>query len=398
MKFSNRVINLNESPIRKLAPSSNKAISDGKKIYFLNIGQPDIQTPKSFFEAVKRQKIETLKYEPSQGNRKLIESIVSRFKEDDIIFDYKDIIVTNGASEALLFAISAITDPQDEILIPEPFYVNTVSILKQFSINVVPILTVEENNYHLPEIETIEKLINTRTKAILITNPNNPTGTVYSEEELKMIVKLALKYNLYIISDEVYRPMSFDNKKATSLATISRKANDNLILIDSVSKKYSACGARIGAIISKNERLMSHIIKLAQARLSVSTLDQVGATELYKLDSKYYIKISKEYQSRRDVVIRELEKIDGITYSYPEGAFYILVTLPIENAEYFAKWMLESYEYNGETVFVAPAKDFYLKSNKGINQIRIAYVYNKNKLKRALLILKKGLETYLKNF
>lgn len=395
MDFSNRIINLKESPIRKLAPLASIAVQNGKNVYYLNIGQPDIKTPAEFFKVINSFDNDILKYAPSQGIKSLIQSIQSFYKQYEVNLRESDIIITSGGSEAILFAISVICNPFDEILIPEPFYVNTVNFVNQLSVKIIPIPTGEKNGYHLPSKEVIVNLITNKTKAILITHPNNPTGTVYTDHELQLIKELAIEYNLYIIADEVYRTITFNNIKAISFGQLTN-IDEHLILIDSVSKRYSSCGARIGALISKNVTFMRYAMKLAQARLSVATIDQIGATALYSLNPDYYDRIAKIYELRRNVVIDKLQKIPGISYSNPEGAFYILIGLPIENAEDFAKWLLSDFDYNGETVFVAPAKDFYLNPLLGNNQIRLAYVYEEVALRKAIRILGLGLHQYLR--
>lgn len=398
MKYSNQINKLKESPIRKLSPVASKAESLGKKIYYLNIGQPDIETPRTFFDAIKSKDLKILKYENSRGNPQLIDAMISYFNLFDISLTCDDIIITSGASEAISFAVSTICNPEDEILIPEPFYTNTVNFLQQLNVKIIPIATEEVNNYRLPDFESIEPLITRKTKAILITNPNNPTGSVYDENELKKLIDIAIKHDLFIIADEVYRSITFDNSIARSFFSLSDKAEKNIIVVDSVSKRYSACGARIGALISKNKEFMNHTMKLATSRLSVSTLDQIGAIELYNSDFNFYNRIKKEYEIRRNTVLEELSKIPNITYNFPNGAFYILVTLPIVDSEHFAKWMLETFDYCGETIFVAPARDFYFSISKGLNQVRIAYVYNINILKKSIEILKHGLDQYLNEF
>lgn len=398
MFFSNRIIQLKESPIRKLMPTAIKALDFGKKIYYLNIGQPDIQTPNSFFDAINNFQMHTLKYAHSRGNHDLIKEVISYYHTFNIHLKTNNIIVTNGASEAISFAISVICNPSDEVLLPEPYYVNTANFIDQLAVKVKPIPTQEANGYHLPSKDKIESLINEKTKAILVTHPNNPTGTVYTDDELNMLKDIAIKHDLFIISDEVYKTITFDGLIASSFGTISEELDQRLILIDSVSKRYSACGARIGTLISKNEQFMKYAMKLAEARLSVSTIDQIASIELYKMDKTYYKDIAKEYEKRRNAVLKALKAIPDIGFSHPEGAFYILVTLPIENAEHFAKWLLESFDYNNETVFVAPAKDFYLESNQGKNKIRIAYVYEENILTHAIDILHKGLDKYLTEY
>ena len=396
MVFSNRINDLRQSPIRKLAPLAQAAMKEGHKVHFLNIGQPDIKTPQVFFEATKDFNLDVLKYAPSRGTVELLDSIVSYYKTLDVHLKPNDIIVTNGASEALSFAVSSICNPGDEIMMPEPFYVNTGNVINLLLVGIIPIPTDEKTGYHLPSSDVIEALITPKTKAILLTHPNNPTGTVYTDFELEQIKDIALKHNLYIISDEVYRTITFDSKVATSFGSISESLNQHLILIDSVSKRYSACGARIGALISKNERFIALAMKLAEARLSVSTLDQVGAKALYGIGDAYFKEIALVYEARKHALLEALSKIQGISYSNPEGAFYILVTLPVSDSEHFARWLLESFRYEGETVFVAPAKDFYSKSLQGVKQVRMAYVSEINVLKKAIHVFGKGLETYLR--
>ncbi|MGD9910181.1 MAG: pyridoxal phosphate-dependent aminotransferase [Candidatus Izemoplasmatales bacterium] len=395
MNYSKRVESLQASPIRKLMPFAIKAKKEGKTVYHLNIGQPDIPTPPCFLEAINQVKDSVIPYQLSNGDPLLIESIKTYFKKDGLIYHDDEMIITNGGSEALIFSLMAICDPGDEVLIPEPFYTNYSGFMAQAGATPVPMITYAEDGFHLPKKEIIEALITDKTKAILFSNPGNPTGTVYHKDELEMLKELALKYNLYIISDEVYRKLVFDDEVSISLGELNG-IDDRAIIIESVSKRYSSCGARIGAVVSKNKQLIAHILKLAQLRLSISTLDQVGASALYLLDDEYVSSVKNEYQRRRDIVMEALKKIPNITYKIPKGAFYFVVTLPIDNAENYCKWLLESYSNQNETVMLAPARDFYVHKELGEKQVRIAYVLGEEKLKRAMEIVKESIEDYNK--
>ena len=389
MNYSKRVSSMQSSPIRRLAPFEESAKKNGIKVYHLNIGQPDIKTPSNFFYAVKNFNKDVLEYCPSQGIPELISAIQNYYLNYGIKFNNDEILVTNGGSEALLFAIMAVCDPNDNILTPEPFYTNYLGFSQAANVNIVPITTTAEDGFRLPSKEYIMSKINSNTRAILLTNPSNPTGTVYTKDEIN------LKYNLWIISDEVYREFIYDDSIYTSFGSIS-EVNDRVIIIDSISKRYSACGARIGSIASKNKNLISQILKLCQSRLCVSTLDQIGAVNLYNTPLLYFNDIKNEYNKRRDVLYNELMKVNGVVCKKPHGAFYILAKLPIEDAEDFAIWMLSKFNKNNETVMICPAEGFYLTENLGKNEIRLAYILNEKDLKRAAQILKEGLEEYIK--
>ncbi|SCH04636.1 pyridoxal phosphate-dependent aminotransferase [Romboutsia sp. 1001713B170207_170306_H8] len=395
MNYSKRVSSMQSSPIRKLSPFEEAAKKNGIKVYHLNIGQPDIKTPSDFFYAVKNFNNDVLEYCPSQGIPELVSAIQNYYLNYDIKFDKDEILVTNGGSEALLFAIMAVCDPNDNILTPEPFYTNYLGFTQAANVNIVPITTTAEDGFRLPSKEYITSKINSNTKAILLTNPSNPTGTVYTKDEVKMISEIALKHNLWIISDEVYREFIYDDSIYTSFGNID-EVNDRVIIIDSISKRYSACGARIGSIASKNKNLISQILKLCQSRLCVSTLDQIGAVDLYNTPVSYFNNIKDEYNKRRDVLYNELMKVNGVVCKKPHGAFYILAKLPIEDAEDFAIWMLSKFNRNNETVMICPAEGFYSTKNLGKNEIRLAYILNEKDLKRAAQILKEGLEEYIK--
>lgn len=393
MKLSKRILAMQESPVRKLVPIATKVKKAGKKVYHLNIGQPDIKTPKVFMEAINNYDTSVIKYSFSQGEPVLINAIREYFARDGVMFDEDEILITNGGSEALTFTTIAICDPGDEILIPEPFYTNYSGFTSGVNVSIKPITTKAEDGFHLPSKEEIVKLITPKTKAILFSNPGNPTGTILRLDELEMVAEIANEHNLYIISDEVYRGFAFDGLKGISMGSI-KSASDRVIIIESVSKRYSACGARIGSVSSKNKNLIKNILKLCQARLCVATLEQIGAAELYKLSDEYTKSIKDEYQARRDIVYKTLKDIPGVVCEKPTGAFYVVAKLPVENAEEFIIWMLEEFEDNGETIMMAPAEGFYATKGLGKDEVRIAYVLNTKDMVRAMDLLEKGLEQY----
>lgn len=394
MNFSNRVISMQSSPIRKLVPYATAAKERGLKVYHLNIGQPDIKTPKSFFDAVNNFNSDVLEYAVSQGLPELIEEMINYYSTYDMDFKKDEILITNGGSEALLFAMMATCDPGDNILVPEPFYTNYNGFSSCINVCVKPITTHPEEGFHLPKKEDIVSKIDKNTKAILISNPGNPTGCVYTKEEVYMLSDIAIENNLWIIADEVYREFVYDGLDYISFGNID-KVKDRVIIVDSVSKRYSACGARIGSLACKNKSFISQVLKLCQGRLCVSTLDQVGAIELYKTPKSYFNEVNEEYKKRRDVLYNELMKVEGVICEKPKGAFYILAKLPIENAEDFVIWMLNEFEVDGETVMVCPAEGFYATKGLGKSEIRLAYILNENDLKRAASILKQGIEKYI---
>ena len=394
MRYSERITTMQSSPIRKLAHIASSAKAKGIKIYHLNIGQPDIKTPKVFFEAVKNFNNEVLEYAVSPGLPELIYSLQQYYTTYNMDFESDEILVTNGGSEALLFALMATCDPKDNILVPEPFYSNYNGFSQSINVNITPITTKAEEGFHLPSKEKIQSLITSKTKAILISNPGNPTGTVYTKKELYMISEIAKENDLWIISDEVYREFVYDGLEYTSFGNI-KEVEDRVIIIDSVSKIYSACGARIGSIASKDKTLIAEILKLCQGRLCVSALDQVGSVELYNTPSSYFTEVNNEYKNRRDVLYNELIKVKGVICKKPAGAFYIVAKLPIENAEDFVIWMLTDFNKDGETVMACPAEDFYATPGLGRDEIRLAYVLKEDDLHKAAIILKEGLEKYL---
>ena len=385
-----------ESPIRKLVPYAEKAKAKGVKVYHLNIGQPDIETPVDAINAVKKSDIKVLAYSKSEGDLVLREKISKYYKSHNVEITTSEIIVTSGASEALLFTIGSIMDPDDEVIIPEPFYANYNGFSIANGVKIVPIFSSIENNFSLPNIDKFESLISDKTKAILICNPNNPTGYVYSKEEIKRLVEIVKKHNLYLIADEVYREFTYDGILHTSIMEFE-DISQNAVVIDSVSKRYSMCGARIGCIISKNKEFMATAMKFAQARLSPPSLAQIASTAAMDTGQDYFDNIIKEYNKRRVILIEGLKNIPGVKVSEPNGAFYCVAQLPIENAEDFAKWLLVRYHLNNETIMIAPANGFYSTPNTGNNQVRIAYVLNENDLKSSIEILKNGLNEYQKN-
>ncbi len=393
MKLSQKIQQMELSPIRKFVPYADAAAAAGKKVYKLNLGQPDIKTPKAFFDAVKNFDSEVLAYANSAGEKVLIDSIVGYYKRIGLDFEAKDILVTNGGSEAINMIMTAILDNDDEVIMAEPFYTNYKSFIGQAGGKLVAIPTTAEDGYQYAVREKIEGVINDKTKAIAIINPGNPTGKVLSHDEMKLIVDIALEHDLYIIADEVYREFVYDGKSMDTFGSF-KEAEQNLIIVDSVSKRFSACGARSGSIASKNQELMSNLLKLCQARLCCPTLDQMGAAALYDLDPSYFNDIKAEYEHRRNVAVEALKEIEGIKYGVPEGAFYITCQLPVDNAEDFLVWMLTEFEYEGQTVMFAPAGGFYGTKGVGQSDIRIAYVLNADDLKAAITCIKEGIKAY----
>lgn len=395
MNISKRASNIKVSPVRKLIPYQEEAIKRGKKVYHLNIGQPDLPTPPEFTEFIVNSGEKTLSYAHSKGNLGLRLAMSKFYKENfDLNFNEEEILITAGGSEALLFVLTTIFDVGDEILLSEPYYANYNSFFEMLQIKVNAFSAKSEDGFHLPPKEEIIAKITPKTKAILLTHPGNPTGTVYTEEELKIIGDIAKEHNLYIISDEVYRLLSYDNKIATSMGAFP-EYRENTIIIESISKTYSACGARIGAIVSKNKEFISQVYKLCQARLSVSTLDMIGAEGLYNTLKKDYFDENRAiYEKRRDVIYEGLLKIDGVKVTKPEGAFYVMVTLPVDDSEKFAIWMLEHFDYEGETVMLTPAQGFYKTPDAGKQQVRISYCIEEEKIRKSLKILEEGLKKY----
>lgn len=382
-----------QSPIRKLVPYAEKAKKNGVKVYHLNIGQPDIKTPKVALDAVKNNTIEVLSYAQSEGSEIYREKLCTYYESHHIHVDKKDIVVTTGASEALIFTLSCITNSGDEIIIPEPFYANYSAFSSVCDVNVVPVISSIENNFALPAMEDFEKLITPKTKAILICNPGNPTGQLYSKEEIQKLKQIVSKHDLFLISDEVYREFTYDGASHHSVLQ-EDGIDEHAILIDSVSKRYSMCGARIGCIVTKNQSLVETVIKFAQSRLSPPTYALLASEAALETPKSYFDDLIIEYTERRDTLISELQKIEGVKVAKPKGAFYCLVELPIEDTDDFAQWILDKFTDNNETVMLAPASGFYSTEGEGKNQVRIAYVLNKKDLKRSVEIIKKALFAY----
>lgn len=382
-----------ESPIRKLVPFAENAYKQGKTVYYLNIGQPDIKTPTVALDAVKVHSLEILAYTRSEGSEDYRKKIADYYLRNDISVSHENIIVTTGGSEALLFAFGAIMDVDDEIIIPEPFYANYNGFTVASGVKVVPVVSNIENNFALPPIEEFEKLITPKTKAILICNPGNPTGYLYSKAEIDKLAQIVKKHNLFLIADEVYREFVYDGNKHFSVMSVPG-LEEHAIMIDSVSKRYSMCGARIGCLVSKNKEVIQTALKFAQARLSPPTLAQIASEAALQTPQSYFDEVIEEYVDRRNTLITELQKIEGVKVAKPKGAFYCIAELPIKNADDFAQWLLEKFDINGETVMVAPAAGFYSTPGIGLNQIRIAYVLNKQSLVKAVNIIKEALKVY----
>lgn len=392
--ISNKGRNMPESPIRKLVPYADIAKKKGNKVYHLNIGQPDIKTPEVAMNSIKNLDIKVLEYSHSAGFESYRTKLSNYYKNHGIPVDVADIIITTGGSEALLFAMGSTMDSGDEIIIPEPFYANYNGFSIASGVSVVPVISTIDTGFSLPPIADFERLITPKTKAILICNPGNPTGYLYTKEEMYQLADLAKKYDLFLIADEVYREFTYDGDVHYSVMCIPG-LEEHAIMIDSVSKRYSMCGARIGCIVSKNKEVMAAAMKFAQARLSPPTFAQIASEAALETPQSYFDEVISEYRERRDVLISELTKIEGVKVSKPKGAFYCIAELPVANADDFAQWLLESYDLEKETVMVAPAAGFYSTPGVGLNQVRIAYVLKKEDLIRSVAILKEALQTYL---
>ena len=382
-----------ESPIRKLVPFAENAKRKGKKVYHLNIGQPDIQTPSVALEAIKNFDDNVVEYSHSAGFESYRKGLASYYQSLDIDVSYNDLMVTTGGSEALLFALNSCLDAGDEIIIPEPFYANYNGFSISAGITVKPISTSIDSGFALPPIEDFVKLITPKTKAILICNPGNPTGYLYSQEELELLRDVVKKYNLFLFADEVYREFCYDGNSHCSVLSLDG-LEKHAVVIDSTSKRYSMCGIRVGCIVSKNPEVINTALKFAQARLSPPTFGQVAGEAALSTPKSYFEDEIKEYVARRDLLVDGLNKIDGVICPKPKGAFYAIAQLPVDNAEKFAQWLLEEFDYQNETLMVAPAAGFYSTEGEGNNQVRIAYVLNQDSLKRAIKCLEEALIQY----
>ncbi|MGI6394235.1 MAG: pyridoxal phosphate-dependent aminotransferase [bacterium] len=381
------------SPIRKLKPYDDSARAAGKTVYHLNIGQPDIETPKEMLEVLKNLNLKVVGYGPSQGIPEYQDALIRYYSKHGIELERENIIVTSGGSEAIIMAFTVCLNPGEEVLIPEPFYTNYNGFATATDVKIVPITTKIDNDWEIPSVEEIEKYVTDKTRAIMICNPNNPTGKVYSRDELQKIVNLAIKRNLFIFADEVYREFIFSGEPHVSLMSFE-EARDRVVIMDSISKRFSACGARIGAFLSYNCDIMRAALNYGQARLCPPTIDQHMAVKSVDLGDDYYREVVGEYRRRRDAVLKGLEKMEGVEYKVPNGAFYIVIKLPVENAEEFIIWLLTDFDVDNETVMLAPAEGFYATPGLGRDEARIAFVLNEEKTERAMAILKKGLEKY----
>jgi aspartate aminotransferase len=391
--ISKRGMTMPASPIRKLVPFAEEAKRQGKKIYHLNIGQPDIKTPEVALEAVKNIDIKVLEYSHSAGFESYRRKLTGYYRKYNVIVDHNQIIITTGGSEALSFGLMSCLDAGDEVIIPEPFYANYNGFSNAGGIVVKPITAKIETGFALPPIAEFEKLITSKTKAILICNPSNPTGYLYSDEELMQLKAIVLKHDLFLFADEVYREFCYTDKPFRSIMSIDG-LEQNAIVVDSISKRYSACGARIGALVTKNQNVLDAAIKFAQARLSPPTLAQILGEATVDVEESYFTEVKEEYDGRRHLVINRLNKMEGVTCPMPGGAFYAFAKLPIDDSDKFCQWLLEDFEYNGESVMTAPGTGFYSTPGLGKDEVRIAYVLNKTDLGAALTCLEEALKVY----
>jgi len=392
-KISNKGLNMPASPIRKLTPFADQAKKEGKKIYHLNIGQPDIETPEIMLNALKNIDFKVWAYTASEGTASYRNKLTEYYNKLDYNITPTDILVTNGGSEAITIALQACLNPGEEIIIPEPFYANYNGFACSADVIVKPIMSYIDNGFALPPIAEFEKLITEKTKAIAICNPNNPTGYLYSREELEALRDLCLKHDLYLLSDEAYREFCYDGREFISPMHLEGLA-ENVVVLDTVSKRYSACGARIGCLITKNKALYLTALKFAQARLSPSLEGQIAGEAAVDTPDSYFEAVSKEYTARRDTLVKGLNQIEGVFCPNPGGAFYVVAKLPIDNADKFCQWMLEDFSYNNETVMMAPATGFYSTEGFGTNEVRLAYVLNQQDLSKALTCLEQALLVY----
>ncbi len=392
--ISRRGDRIQESPIRKLAPMALDAVKRGISIHHLNIGQPDIPTPIEFWDAVKCNMNSVLAYGPSVGIPALRESICGYYSRSGISIEPDQVMITTGGSEAVIFSMMATCDPGDEIICFEPFYANYNGFATLSDVKLVPITSSAENGFHLPPSEEITSRITDRTKAILICNPNNPTGTILTDAEVAELAGIVSRFNIYLLADEVYRDFTFDGRKHSSILEYPEIA-DKAVVMDSISKRFSSCGARLGNIVTRNKALMRTFVKFGQARLCPPTLSQYGAAEMYKsMTDEYFSSIVSMYQNRRDILMQELHGQEGIFFLKPEGAFYATIKIPVKNTDHFAAWMLTDFSIDGWTTMVAPAEGFYATPGLGLDEIRIAYVLEENRMRSALGILKAGLQEY----
>ena len=392
-QISLKGLQMPESPIRKLVPFSDEAKKRGRKVYHLNIGQPDVETPEVAREKIRTTDIRVIEYSHSAGNISYRRKLAEYYKKYNINITADEIIITTGGSEAILFAMMTCLNPGDDIIIPEPFYANYNGFAITAGIKVVPIVSVIETGFALPPIADFEKVITPRTKAIMVCNPNNPTGYLYTRKELESLAELVKKYDLFLFADEVYREFCYDGKEHFSVMNLEG-IDQNVVLLDSVSKRYSACGVRIGALISKNREVMKTALKFAQARLSPPTYGQIAGEAAIETPDSYFVAVVKDYVMRRNTVVEAINKMKGSFCPNPSGAFYCVARLPIDDSDKFCQWLLESFEYNNETVMLAPASGFYATPGKGKDEIRISYVLKVEDLKKAMICLEEALKVY----
>ena len=384
------------SPMRKFHPLAVAAKQEGKKIYHLNIGQPDLPTPPAYYEAIHKFADRTLEYEASPGRPELIHAVKNYYSELGVELEDNDILITTGGSEALLFTCLSILDPYTEVIIPEPYYPNYTTFVHAAGGVIRALPTNPWEGYRYADRQRIESLITPNTRAIMITNPGNPTGVVLDEAEMRMIADVAKEHNLFLICDEVYREFCYDDKYGVPTMARYRDIDENLVIIDSVSKRFSACGARVGCVVTRNKQLQAALLKFCQSRLSVATVDQVGAAALYSVDHQFFRECKEEYRKRRDTVIKKLRRIPGVVVEEPMGAFYVMASLPVDNADKFQRWLLEKFNDRGDTVMFAPGAPFYETPGKGVNEVRIAYVLKQQDLERAMDVLARGISFYQK--
>ena len=394
MKISINANRCEPSPMRKFHPLAVEAKKKGKTIFHLNIGQPDLETPKAYYDAVKEFSNPTLGYADSPGMPLLIDAIRSYYKNLGVDLDSDDVLITSGGSEALLITCLSILDPYTEVIIPEPYYPNYTTFVHAAGGVIRALPTCPEEGYHYADRKRIESLITKNTRAIMITNPGNPTGVVLDQKQMRMIADIAKKHDLFLICDEVYREFCYDDKFGVPTMARFHDIDDNLVIIDSVSKRFSACGARVGCVVTKNKELQQALLKFCQSRLSVATIDQIGAAALYSVDQDFYERSKAEYRRRRDTVVEHLRNIPGVLVEEPMGAFYVMAQLPVDDADKFQRWLLEEFDDDGDTVMFAPGAPFYETPGKGINEVRIAYVRCQSELERAMVLLEKGIARY----
>ena len=392
LSISQRGHSMPASPIRKLVPYAETAKKKGIKVYHLNIGQPDIETPKLVLDAVRNSDFKILEYSHSAGNESYRKKLTGYYHSVGIDVNAQQIIITTGGSEAILFGFLACLNPGDEVIIPEPFYANYNGFAVAAGVVVVPVTSSIETGFALPPMEELEKKITERTKAILICNPNNPTGYLYTEEEMLALKEIVLKHNLYLFSDEAYREFCYEGKQISALHL--EGIDNNVLIMDTISKRYSACGGRIGALVTKNQQVLDTVMKFAQARLSPPSFAQIAGEAAIDLPADYFNTTKSEYKSRRDLIVNRLNAMDGVFCPNPGGAFYAIAQLPIDDADYFCQWLLESFNYEGQTVMLAPATGFYGTEGLGKKEVRLAYVLNKDHINKAMDCLEMALKAY----